>query len=251
MTEEEGPPNASRSGQKSKRKKFFGKKRPKLELAFDSDDRKSFLTGFQKRKAERKLKAKHILDEELREEKLRQKQRQKDRLKTLYESQRPVPDMQHLLPSEATHTYELPKQMVSITTFDAKELSSSLGLSLGHNQQPVTTDDQSSDDENNKGSGGSGDDSDGAGGEGLQQRILNARKANKKESAKSLKTNKAFQMREQMKHKKDLSKSKLQRKLRRKEMKNMKQKTILKRQLKNRKNNKNKRKSSRNKHKKS
>ena len=48
------------------------------------------------------------------------------------ESQQTIPEVDKIL-AETTVTYELPKQTVSITTFDAKEVSGSLGLSLGNN----------------------------------------------------------------------------------------------------------------------
>ncbi|CAG2109855.1 unnamed protein product [Medioppia subpectinata] len=254
MTEEDGggqsgPKRARSDGQKARRKKFFDgqkrQKRPKVMLTFDTDDRKSFLTGFQKRKAERKLKAKHVLDEELREERLRAKQRQKDRLLKLYDSQRPTEDIAAMaLPAETTETYELPKQFVSITTFDPKDMSGSLGLSLGHNndntggdQLAVTTSGAHQSD-SEADSSDSGVKSTARSASELRQQILDARKANKMEALKSLKTNKAYQRREKEKHRKDVSSAKQKRKEMRKEMKNMKQKTLLKRQMKNKKNNK-------------
>ncbi|CAG2104445.1 unnamed protein product [Medioppia subpectinata] len=255
MTEEDdggqsAPKRARSDGQKARRKKFFDgqkrQKRPKVMLTFDTDDRKSFLTGFQKRKAERKLKAKHVLDEELREERLRAKQRQKDRLLKLYDSQRPTADIEAMaLPAEATETYELPKQFVSITTFDPKDMSGSLGLSLGHNtdnsggeQSAVTTSGGHQSDNSEDDSSDSEAKSTARSASELRQQILDARKANKMEALKSLKTNKAYQRREKEKHRKDVSSAKQKRKEMRKEMKNMKQKTLLKRQMKNKKINK-------------
>ncbi|XP_054163587.1 nucleolar protein 12-like [Oppia nitens] len=131
--------NKKNKRSKNRKKKYFvHKKRPKLELTFDSDDRKEYLTGFQKRKSERKIKAKHELELKLKEDKKRRKQQQKERLAKLYDSQLPVPDdIQELLPAEATVSYELPQQVVNITTFDAQQLSGSLGLTLGRNKKSV------------------------------------------------------------------------------------------------------------------
>ena len=74
-----------------------------------------------------------MLKIQLREEKIRLKAKRKENLEQLMESQQKVPEIETIL-AENTVTYELPKQVVSITTFDAKQVSGSLGMSLGHNQ---------------------------------------------------------------------------------------------------------------------
>ena len=99
-----------------------------------------FFIGFQKRKAERKQKAKNELKEKQREEKILLRQKQREKMRELAQSQGTVPEVQQLIEEEGeTVTYELPKQVVSITTFDAKQISGSLGMSLGHNTNKAKT----------------------------------------------------------------------------------------------------------------
>ena len=62
-------------------------------------------------------------------------------MKELAESQGMVQQEEEVINEEGeTVTYELPKQVVSITTFDAKEISGSLGLSLGNNRKKLKKD---------------------------------------------------------------------------------------------------------------
>ncbi len=257
------------------KKKFFKQKREKINLTFDANDRKSFLTGFsnlfnfyfiensfdfwikivffylwigfQKRKAERKLKAKELLEKELKAEKLRIKQKQKERLKQLYENQRTVPEVQHLL--EPTITYELPKQLVNITAFDANDISGTLGLSLGFNK----TDNKTQNDfqnlineQNSEIDSNDGNDSDSDGSNDLPQKIIDVKKSLRKERMESMKSSKAFQTKQKLKHKKDLTQSKQRRKLLKREIRQTKNKSLNKKKSNKKKNSRKNKKFSKN-----
>ncbi|KFM73616.1 Nucleolar protein 12, partial [Stegodyphus mimosarum] len=90
-------------------------KRQKIHLIFDEKERTEFLTGFRKRKLERKMKVKEDLAEMLKKEKKKIKQSQKETIRNTILSQRQVPEVQHLLEPV---TYDLPDHTVTIKEVD-------------------------------------------------------------------------------------------------------------------------------------
>ena len=236
------------------RKKKFRKE--KRHLIFDPDERKDYLTGnviydfiklnyhfinirfikivftgsilgFRKRKAERRLKAKEKLEKMLREEKKNIKLRQKDQLKKLYEQQRDVPEVSHLIEDEQdkpTMTFELPNQFVNITMFDANQMAGQLGymgLNGTENSQEESEQVQKQPDEGED----EDEDEDEEESDDLINRITKTKKLVKKQTLNDLKKSKAFQVKQKQKHSNDLKKSKLFRKKLKREMKNSKLKS--------------------------
>ncbi|GFV12182.1 uncharacterized protein TNCV_1536791 [Trichonephila clavipes] len=95
----------------TKKKKRF--KQPKVHLIFDEKEREDYLTGFQKRKLERKFKRNEALDVMLKNEKKRIKKSQKEVLENAIKSQRGVPpEFQHLIEPV---TYDLPDHTVTVS----------------------------------------------------------------------------------------------------------------------------------------
>lgn len=86
------------------------KKKRKVNLVFDPQARREFLTGFHKRKVERKAKFKEDLKQMLKDERKRIKQEAKESYKKLVVSHRSVPEVEHLLHEEhdlGTHSVEI------------------------------------------------------------------------------------------------------------------------------------------------
>lgn len=108
----------------------------KTELSFDESERKDFLTGFQKRKAERKHKAKADNERLYQAEKKRISAQQHEKLKQLYLDNRLATDLD--LNSESIVEYQTPtEQTVVIKGLDLNSISSSAGLTLGLNKPKV------------------------------------------------------------------------------------------------------------------
>jgi ribosomal RNA-processing protein 17 len=108
-----------------------GKKAVKTPLVFDDKERREFLSGFRKRKTERKVKAKEKIEKAVKEEKTRLKQEQKEAISQLYFADRPVPEVQHLVEPV---TYDLESHVVTVTSLDATEIAANLGYAMGSNR---------------------------------------------------------------------------------------------------------------------
>ena len=133
----------------SKQRKLQQQQRPKHSsnrkrvITFDEDERKSFLSGFQKRKQERKQRAKERIDEQVREEVKRIKARRDEKLKKIFTDT----SLQKELDQHAEYAlqYDLPEQTVEIKGFDIGNITNSLGLSMGVNKPKYPTDKESDD----------------------------------------------------------------------------------------------------------
>ncbi|CAH1990002.1 unnamed protein product [Acanthoscelides obtectus] len=76
------------------------KKRDKITVVFDEEKRREFLTGFRKRKLERKKKAQEKFERELLEERKRIKKEAKESYKKLVASHRPIPELEKYMQRE-------------------------------------------------------------------------------------------------------------------------------------------------------
>lgn len=123
--------NTSSNKSKPKTNRRGGKKRAKFVLSFDEDDRQSFLTGFQKRKAERKQRAKDAMGKKLKEELKKMKEKRKEKLKGFYEEQVAVAEQLGATPESEATEYDLGDHIVNIQEIDIGSASASLGLTLG------------------------------------------------------------------------------------------------------------------------
>jgi len=105
-------------------------KQTKTAIVFDAEARKDFLTGFRKRKNERRRKAKEQLQRELQEEIKRAREKARNRLERANEFDRNhsvLPDIEHLLPSVVNETKT---HTVSVTHIDSlASINSSRGQS--------------------------------------------------------------------------------------------------------------------------
>ena len=161
----------------------------------------------------------------LKEEKKNIKLRQKDQLKKLYEQQRDVPEVSHLIEDEQdkpTMTFELPNQFVNITMFDTNQMAGQLGymgLNSTENSHEESEQVQEQPDE------GEDEDEEEEKSDDLINRITKTKKLVKKQTLNDLKKSKAFQVKQKQKHSNDLKKSKLFRKKLKREMKNSKLKS--------------------------
>ncbi|XP_034248894.1 nucleolar protein 12 [Thrips palmi] len=92
------------------RKNKRGQKKKKVELVFDPEARREFLTGFRKRKLERKAKFQEELQKKLKEERKRIREAAKESYKTMVKSHSTIPEIEHLLKEEhdlGTHSVEI------------------------------------------------------------------------------------------------------------------------------------------------
>jgi len=103
-------------------------KASKTVIVFDPAARVEYLTGFRKRKAERKKAAREREILELKEEKARIKKKRRDMSAGHYDT-KTVPEVVHLV----TETYDLPEHTVAVTDVSEVDLVGNSGLYLGLN----------------------------------------------------------------------------------------------------------------------
>ncbi|XP_043233481.1 nucleolar protein 12-like [Amphibalanus amphitrite] len=127
------------------KKKGKGKE-PKLELVFNEKDRRDYLTGFKKRKQERRETAAKKFDKRFKQEKNRIRQEKRSKLPT--HGPTVLPD--NMLISEdaepAAVTHDLEKHTVSVTTISDLDLTAG-GLFLGKNALPAASQDEEEEDQ--------------------------------------------------------------------------------------------------------
>ncbi|EFA08646.1 nucleolar protein 12 [Tribolium castaneum] len=91
---------AAGSSVKKNRQKNPKNRTNKIHLVFDEKKRRDFLTGFHKRKLQRKKEAREKLERDLKEERKRLKSEAKESYKKLVVSHRPIPELETLLKEE-------------------------------------------------------------------------------------------------------------------------------------------------------
>lgn len=105
------------------------KKRKKITLVFDEKKRREFLTGFRRRKLERKKKAQEELQKQLKEERKKIKQEAREQYKKLL-SHRDIPEIQNLLSQQE---YETEGHTISILELNVADLAENKAL-IGENK---------------------------------------------------------------------------------------------------------------------
>ncbi|KAM5288098.1 nucleolar protein 12 isoform 1-T1 [Ctenodactylus gundi] len=124
-------------GRNRKKKRDGDDRRPRLVLSFDEEKRREYLTGFHKRKVERKKAAVEEIKQRLKEErrKLRE-ERHQEYLKMLAEREEALEEADELdrlvtAKTESVH-YDHPNHTVTVTTISDLDLSGArlLGLTL-------------------------------------------------------------------------------------------------------------------------
>nr|XP_019608527.1 PREDICTED: nucleolar protein 12 isoform X2 [Rhinolophus sinicus] len=122
-------------GRKKKKKRDGDNRRPRLVLSFDEEKRREFLTGFHKRKVERKKAAIEEIKQRLKEEqkKLRE-ERHQEYLKMLAEREEALEEADELdrLVTAKTESvqYDHPNHTVTVTTISDLDLSGARLLGL-------------------------------------------------------------------------------------------------------------------------
>ncbi|KAM4881602.1 nucleolar protein 12 [Thomomys bottae] len=124
-------------GRNKKKKRDSNERRPRLVLSFDEEKRREFLTGFHKRKVERKKAAIEEIKQRLKQEqkKLRE-ERHQEYLKMLAEREEALEEADELeqLVTAKTESvqYDHPNHTVTVTTISDLDLSGArlLGLPL-------------------------------------------------------------------------------------------------------------------------
>ncbi|KAM5288100.1 nucleolar protein 12 isoform 3-T3 [Ctenodactylus gundi] len=121
-------------GRNRKKKRDGDDRRPRLVLSFDEEKRREYLTGFHKRKVERKKAAVEEIKQRLKEE--RRKLREEEYLKMLAEREEALEEADELdrlvtAKTESVH-YDHPNHTVTVTTISDLDLSGArlLGLTL-------------------------------------------------------------------------------------------------------------------------
>ncbi|CAH1116105.1 unnamed protein product [Phaedon cochleariae] len=92
-------------------------RKTKINLVFDEDKRRDFLTGFHKRKLQRKKEAKEKFEKDLKDERKRIKAEAKESYKKLVVSHRPIPELENLL-SENYEDDDVTVKVVELSTND-------------------------------------------------------------------------------------------------------------------------------------
>ncbi|XP_022916961.2 nucleolar protein 12 [Onthophagus taurus] len=125
-------------------------KKRKINLVFDEDKRREFLTGFHKRKLQRKKEAQEKLEAQLKEERKRLKKEAKESYKKLVVSNRDIV-LEHVLEEE----YDDEEVTVKITEITAEDIAKKSNK-IGFNHVQNDDDDNKDDDEvdNEKGEDG-------------------------------------------------------------------------------------------------
>merc|ERR1712071_627093 len=106
----------------------------KVHLIFDEKKRKEFLTGFRKRKAERKKKYEEKMKKEIKEERKRLQTELRAKIKKS-SSNRRVPEIEHLI--DKPHVFELPEHTVTITSISDNQYRDEnifLGINTAYEQ---------------------------------------------------------------------------------------------------------------------
>lgn len=106
----------------------------KVHLIFDEKKRKEFLTGFRKRKAERKKKYEEKMKKEIKEERKRLQTELRAKIKKS-SSNRCVPEIEHLI--DKPHVFELPEHTVTITSISDNQYRDEnifLGINTAYEQ---------------------------------------------------------------------------------------------------------------------
>ncbi|KAH9408817.1 hypothetical protein TYRP_011086 [Tyrophagus putrescentiae] len=133
-------PYRSTNASKGPRGGKFGGSKRKIQLSFDEDDRQTFLSGFQKRKQERKQRAKEELEQRVKEEATRIREKRNEKLRKIVTDNTVAKELdQH---AEYALEYDLPEQTVSIKGLDIGNISNSLGLTMGVNKPKTTKKDE-------------------------------------------------------------------------------------------------------------
>ena len=148
---EQGPSKHISPYKKSGDKHFqqqqkFGAKKRKFVLDFNEDDRNSFLTGFQKRKQERRARAKKEIEEKVKKEVERIRAEKKEKIKEMCDEVNVAPILDEDN-AEYTMNYDLEEQTVSITGYDMGRITDSLGTTIGSRKVQQKDDDDDNDEE--------------------------------------------------------------------------------------------------------
>ncbi|TDG52768.1 hypothetical protein AWZ03_001001 [Drosophila navojoa] len=131
----------------------MARKKKKVEIVFDPQKRKEFLTGFRKRKNERRTRAKAELDRNLKEEHKRIRKEVKDSFKHLkksFEPLRELTDEDKIDGSEQTEAYEddeVQVKIVELTTNDLAAQRNMLGANIAEESEEEGAPQNSGDDD--------------------------------------------------------------------------------------------------------
>ncbi|XP_034481148.1 nucleolar protein 12 [Drosophila innubila] len=178
-------------------------KKKKVEVVFDPQKRKEFLTGFRKRKNERRSRAKADLDRNLKEEHKRIRQEVKEGFKHLKKSFEPLreltdEDKVEGTQKEAYEDDEVQVKIVELTTNDLAAQRNMLGANIAEDsEEEEETQDNNEDDENQ---------TDRIPGMDFDINASRKRKADTEDGATSSKTAKGTAINTEIKSKKDLDK---------------------------------------------
>uniref|UniRef100_A0A0A9X614 Nucleolar protein 12 n=3 Tax=Lygus hesperus TaxID=30085 RepID=A0A0A9X614_LYGHE len=126
-SDDEAPPIV-----KAKRRRKPINKKTKVHLVFNEDARRDFLTGFHKRKLQRKKKAQEELQELLKAEKKRIKLEAKEQYKKLVHSYKPIPELEEQFAKE----YDVEGTTVSVLELDT-DLLAETNFLIGRNRGQI------------------------------------------------------------------------------------------------------------------
>ncbi|XP_022187308.1 nucleolar protein 12 [Nilaparvata lugens] len=177
-------------------------KRTKLNLVFDEDARREFLTGFHKRKLQRQKKAQEEFKQKIKEEKKRIKQEAQESYKKMKMSFKPIPEVEELLRTTAKE-YDVGDHSVCVVEFSSDVLEKRNKI-IGENK--VEYEDTGSQDQENE----RDSDDEVPGMELKTKKEIN--KEIKKQATLQVKKSKVFQTKNRMEQQKQRKKSLKQKK---------------------------------------
>lgn len=118
------------------------KKRQKVEIVFDEQKRKDFLTGFRKRKNERRKKAKEQVENMIKEERKRIKSELKAGMKTMKKSYEPLKELTEADKKEYEDD-EVEVKIIELSANDFAAKGNMIGANTGEESEEDPQDNQS------------------------------------------------------------------------------------------------------------
>ncbi|KAL5292390.1 hypothetical protein ACFFRR_011288 [Megaselia abdita] len=119
------------------------KKKQKVEIVFDEQKRKDFLTGFRKRKNERRKKAKEQVETMIKEEKKRIKSELKAGMKNMKKSYQPLQELTEADKKEEYEDDEVEVKIVELSANDFASKGAMIGANTGEQSEEEPEDEPS------------------------------------------------------------------------------------------------------------
>lgn len=128
------PQQKKNPGPQKKIKKCAKNRQTKLFISFDENARREYLTGFRKRKLDRKRKAKQKLEEKLKDERREIRKEKREIYRTMMQNYKEAPEIKHLVDPKV---FDLEQHTVTVTDVSEIDITGQDGLRLGVNKGSI------------------------------------------------------------------------------------------------------------------